>query len=747
MLISPELDRNRNSGRPSRAERRAAWGRWTLARFFASVEDPFIADRLEIARRVEKLASVALVGLVCLLPFRSDVTWVDYSLYPSIAGLLAVMYVLRPRWPELAGFVGGVGFIALVTVAAWFRQGFASGVTSGAYALAVVVAGLLWGPRRTLPLAVLASVAAGVLLWYSPVPGRAPLRSWGEVTAILVTLALFVELALGALIARTTDALDTRRRFAQLFDASPDALILVDAERRVQLFNHAAAQLLGRVSVTGEPLASFEAFAGSNAQVIDLALGGDRGSLPPSSRGPGTPERTVSFAEGRFHELAATPLGESRDRARLWLLTIRDVTERVKAARARHEFEAQLSNSKSLESLGRLAGGVAHDFNNLLTVILGTTDLVIATSHLDERARNHLQSVQAAALRAAELTGQLLAFGRKQVLEPTVFCPNTSLVHLGPLFERLIPETIELRMDAATELGFARIDPARLEQVLVNLVTNACDAMPSGGTLTLETRNRDVDGVRVVATSGEVVPAGQYVCIDVADTGSGMDQATMAQIFEPFFTTKAMGKGTGLGLATVFGIVRQSGGYIRVHSRVGAGTRFELLFPRVSGRVERSEARGEKNANAPAGALSPLAVLLVEDDSSVRASVRAMLETLGHRVVEAGNGQDAWLLIERRDIAFDLLLTDVVMPNRNGLELASELRARQSNAKVLFMTGYGQGAFNNRDGSPEVLLDDGSAYLPKPFTTHSLAGKLAELFGESSRINSAAGESSPPLDP
>jgi two-component system, cell cycle sensor histidine kinase and response regulator CckA len=376
---------------------------------------------------------------------------------------------------------------------------------------------------------------------------------------------------------------------------------------------------------------------------------------------------------------------------------------------------------------------VAQDFNNWLTVILGTTDLVLATTRLDERAQAHLASVQSAAERAAELTAQLLAFGRKQVLEPAVFCPNTSLVHLRPLFERLIPESIALQVSVTPELGRARIDAARLEQVLVNLVTNACDAMPEGGTLRIATTNRTIseaDALSAPVLDGEVFVPGPYVSLTVSDTGTGMDDATRAQIFEPFFTTKAVGKGTGLGLATVFGVVRQSGGHIFVTSKLGEGSSFELLFPRVHTVAPSSEVRVAQSPGADA--LEPLKILLVEDNAAVRNSVCAMLEVAGHRVLQANNGQEAWELIERRETAFDLLLTDVVMPNLNGPELARALRAEQPNARVLFMTGYSEGALAHDAGLNGVAVD-GSAYLPKPFTKSMLDIKLTEMFAGAER--------------
>ncbi len=418
-------------------------------------------------------------------------TWVDFALYPGIALLLGFMYLSRPRFPSLAGMGGGVGFIVLVTVAAWFREGFSSGVTSGAYALAVVVGGLLWGPGKILILAALASLAAMVLAWNAPVPAHSPLRSWGEVTAILITLSLFVELALNALSARIGEAQTSRRRFQQLFDGSPDGLILVDQAGKIQILNRAADTLTKGTGISGVQLTECPPFSGRAAAIVNQFLGLE---TPPDPDHLDTTASSdddyLSLSKGRFHTLTATPLSaDPKLTPTLWLFTVRDITDLVLANRSRQNFEAQLAKSKSLEALGRLAGGVAHDFNNLLTVILGTTDLVLENGELSTAARSDLRSVQSSAERAAELTRQLLAFGRKQVLEPVVFCPNDSIHQLQSLFERLIPSNIALRVVTNRDLGHARIDPARLEQVLINLVTNARDAMKNGGELTIETDN------------------------------------------------------------------------------------------------------------------------------------------------------------------------------------------------------------------------------------------------------------------
>lgn len=698
------------------------WRR-VIGGLLASPTDPFLAERVAIARRVEQICVVALLGLMALLPLRSEATWVDWALYPCIGLLLAAMYVLRPRLPAVAGFVGGVGFIGLVTAAAWFRDGLSSGVTSGAYALAVVVGGLLWGPGKTLFLAPLASAGAAVLAWRAPTPATAPLRSWAELTAILFTLGLFVELLLSALAERITEARTTRKRFQQLFDGSPDALIVLDKRGVVQLMNKAARALVEVDVPPGTPLAALRQFQGENAALISTVTATDLDTGIQRIPGLESLESPLSLACGRYHEVTVSPLigtgGELKDSL---LLTVRDVTERVDATRARREFEAQLANSKSLEALGRLAGGVAHDFNNLLTVIIGTTDLLLQTPSLDSQIRFDLNGIKYSAGQAAELTSQLLAFGRKQILEPAVFCPTDSLFQLQPMLHRLLPSNVTLLLNPAHSLGHVRIDPSRLDQILINLVTNACDSMPSGGTLTIATSNVDTTTTSRAAMAGgerETIAPGRYVSLTVTDTGSGMNEETLARIFEPFFTTKGLGKGTGLGLATVFGIVRQSGGYIRVETKPEKGTRFELLFPRV-------DLSGQSVSNQPLPvALGCLHVLLVDDNAAVRSSVCQMLEASGHRVATASDLSQATRCAQLAEARFDLLITDVMMPGAHGPQLTSTLLQLQPQMRVLFVTGYSDLPLEaDLPGFPQSNV----ARLSKPFTKRVLDEKLRELF-------------------
>ncbi len=385
----------------------------------------------------------------------------------------------------------------------------------------------------------------------------------------------------------------------------------------------------------------------------------------------------------------------------------RDVTRQV-------ALEEQLRQSQKMEAVGRLAGGVAHDFNNLLTIILGEADLALQSLKPGAELRDVVLEIQAAGQRAAALTRQLLAFSRKQLTETKSFCPNDVIETLQGMLRRLIGEDIVFTSNRASDLGHIRADPSQLEQVLVNLVINARDAMPSGGYLTLESTNRDLDAT--YAESHSNIDPGRYVMLSVSDTGTGMSDAVKARLFEPFFTTKARGKGTGLGLATCYGIVRQFGGHIGVYSELGTGTTFRIYFPRVD-----RAAHVEEQPPQPLHGGSET-ILLVEDEQAVRRIVIRILERLGYQVLSAPSGEEALALWDRERPAIDLLLTDVVLPGMGGRELVEQFRMRCPHVKVLFASGY----------SDDVLLQQrltelGDALLSKPFTLESLTVKVRDV--------------------
>jgi two-component system, cell cycle sensor histidine kinase and response regulator CckA len=407
------------------------------------------------------------------------------------------------------------------------------------------------------------------------------------------------------------------------------------------------------------------------------------------------------------------PMGEQT----LILEVIRDISAEKQAADALKSLEEQFRQAQRLEAVGRLAGGVAHDFNNILTAITGYTELLLDDFRANDPRRTDLEEIRTAAQRAAGLTRQLLAFSRKQVLQPRVLDLNEVVRALERMLHRLIGEDVSLVFTAGADLGAVLADPGQIEQVLLNLAVNARDAMPTGGMLTIETANVELDD----AYAREHVDAapGRYVLLAVSDTGTGMDEETKGHIFEPFFTTKEQGKGTGLGLATVHGIVNQSGGRVVLYSEPGRGTTFKIYLPRVDQAPEVVTAPNGRAAEPAAGQET---VLVVEDDRAVREVVAETLAQRGYRVLRAPDGQTALELVHGLQDPVHLLLTDIVMPGMTGRELAQALSAERSQVKVLYMSGYTDDAVV-RHG----VLARGVPYLQKPFTPDALALKVREV--------------------
>jgi signal transduction histidine kinase/ActR/RegA family two-component response regulator len=420
----------------------------------------------------------------------------------------------------------------------------------------------------------------------------------------------------------------------------------------------------------------------------------------------------------------------SKSGARIWLETgtrlifgmgkpvavqgiARDVTER-------RRLEAHLLQSQKMEAIGRLAGGVAHDFNNMLTVITGYSQWMLDELPPDSPMCESASEILLAANRAASLTNQLLVFSRNQVIQPIILDLNSLVAQVDQMLRRLIGENIELVTKMYSDLGLIQGDPGQIEQVILNLAVNARDAMPWGGRLTLETANVHIDEEHA-RTEVDCNP-GAYVMLAVSDTGSGIEEEIKAHIFEPFFTTKAQGKGTGLGLSTVYGIVKQDGGHIRVESEPGVGTVFRIYFPRVGDHslpqiVSRPKIRSRGTET----------ILLVEDETALRRIVGEMLTRLGYTIVEAPDSRSAEKLAADYQKPIQLLLTDVVMPELGGRELALRLKAVHRELKVLFMSGYADDTIVQQG-----VLEAGAAYLQKPFTPDALASKIREVLDSAS---------------
>ncbi len=395
-----------------------------------------------------------------------------------------------------------------------------------------------------------------------------------------------------------------------------------------------------------------------------------------------------------------------------------DITQRKETEHALRRSEAQLRQSQKMEAIGRLAGGIAHDFNNILTAITGYSGLLKKRMGEDHEMFREVEEINKAAQRAADLTSQLLAFSRQQVLQTKILNLNDVVDDMNRMVRRLIGEDVELVTQPGLDLGAVEADPGQIEQVILNLAVNARDAMPDGGKLVILTQNVRIDAAEIEGVRAGVEP-GDYVVMSLSDTGTGMNDEVRAQLFEPFFSTKEKGKGTGLGLSTVYGIVKQSDGYITVETAVGEGTTFHVYLPRVENEATATEAVETAFAARSTGTET---ILLVEDDESVRELASEILAQSGYTVIEACNGVDALEIYNEKPGEVDMLVTDIVMPQMGGKELARQLVDASPDLKVLFLSGYTSAAIVEHG-----LIDVERNFMQKPFTATDLSRKVRTL--------------------
>jgi len=498
----------------------------------------------------------------------------------------------------------------------------------------------------------------------------------------------------------------TEASFATLVEHAPVGIYRSSPEGRFLSVNAAVVRMLGYESaadVLGLDMArDVYADAAERQRLVERDTYSDRQY--------DSVEATWKRRDGRLLtvQLSVRAVRNRAGQVEYYETFVRDVTDQ-------RRLQQQVLQSQKMEAVGRLAGGIAHDSNNLLTVITSYSDLLLEDLAPGDAKRDDLEQVRKAADGAAALTRQLLAFSRQQVVEPRVVSLNTVVEGLQKILRRVIGEDIELTTTLAPDLGAVRADVGQLEQVLMNLAVNARDAMPTGGRLTVETANVEHDPD--YARDREAAAVRQFAMLAVSDTGCGMDEATKARIFEPFFTTKEPGKGTGLGLATVYGIVKQAGGFIWVYSEPGQGTSFKIYLPEVDATAERTTAVA--GARAPRGTET---VLLVEDAAAVRAVTKQVLERQGYVVLEAPDGEAALRLAQQHRGPIHLLLTDVVMPRVSGRELAERLTQVRPDMRVLYASGYTDDSVV-RHG----ILELGTAYLQKPFSPESLARKVRNV--------------------
>ncbi len=668
-------------------------------------------------RAAQLLRLVLLVCLVGMLGYGA-LTWdMDVQRWPL---LLAIGGTLICDWGLRRGHVKPQAWVLVIGLAALSLWGQASsgGVRAPATLtlfVTVILAGQLLGWPGAVIMAALSSAGFMVVTWlvaHGMLPKTLLHSDAQYADAVLVHLFGCGGL-MGISAWSLSESLRRLRReqaaYRDLVEGAPDGIVSLDAEGRILSVNAAHERLGGRnrEQLVGQGFSEFEGMSPEDLRDAELLFrslmqGGD----------PHLFRFDLQRADGKSIVVEANARRTARADGSLGVdVVLRDVSEQVLAERRAHELSEQLRAARKLEAIGQLAGGVAHDFNNLLTVVLGSTALLRRTG-LSPEQDARVRDIDESAQRAATITAQLLAIGRRQPTQPRPLSINDVLRELSGILRQMVPAHVSLSTRLDDDVPNVRADPGQLEQIALNLVANARDAMPEGGELSIETEHANVKEAR------GSMPAGDYAVLRVRDTGHGMSEETQERVFEPFFTTKAQQAGTGLGLATVYGIVKQNGGYVTVETAPGAGATFTVYLPASTGHVEADRAQG----------LWPdwraARVLLVDDDDAVRGMLQRVLVRAGHVVTVASSSREALALAE--GATFDLLLTDVVMPGMGGVELTNRLRARFPELRVLLFSGYPQQTL------PEELLNaPGVAYLSKPAGAELLLERLSQLLGES----------------
>ncbi len=506
---------------------------------------------------------------------------------------------------------------------------------------------------------------------------------------------------------------ESEKKFQQFYDEAPVGYHELDTKGRITRVNRKELEMLGYTAgeMLGKPLWNFFVEEDTTRHVTMAKLAGDVSFHD-------TFERTYRRKDGTtLPVLVEDRLLRDKSGQIIGIRsTVEDITERRQTQEALRKSEEQLRQWQRVEAIGRLAGGVAHDFNNLLMTIKGCSELLLNAFDRRDPRREEVEEILKAGERATSLTRQLLAFGRRQVLQPQVLDLNSLVINMDKMLRRMIGEDIQLVTVLDQELWSVKVDPGMVEQVIMNLAVNSRDAMPNGGKLTIETANIIHD--ENYASRHISMKPGYYVMVAVSDNGCGMDKETQSHLFEPFFTTKEKGKGTGLGLSTVYGIIKQSGGNIWVYSEPSQGTTFKIYLPRV----EKTATVYKPKASSPTAPGGTETILLVEDEEAVRTMVSKILRNKGYTVLEAAHSEEAFEISERHEGPIHLMVTDVIMPQMSGPELAERLAPRLPEMKVLYMSGYPDNTIVQHG-----VLEPGTAFLQKPFTLNALESKVREV--------------------
>ena len=511
---------------------------------------------------------------------------------------------------------------------------------------------------------------------------------------------------------RSHDALrHSEQRLQGIISSAMDAIITIDRNQRIIVFNKAAEQIFRCTAseALGQPIDKFipERFRSIHGQHIQGFA--ETGVTARSMDSPAT--RFALRADGEEFPIEATISQVESEDEKLFTVILRDIGARLR-------MEAELLQAQKMEAVGQLAGGIAHEFNNFLGVLLGYSELLSEEAVENEKVGRLVTEIKAATQHAASLTRQLLAFSRKQLMEPQVLDVNRSIWEGHKLLRRLVPANVDVVPVLAPTIGRVRADAGQLQQILVNLVVNARDAMPQGGKVVIETADAELD--EVFASQHLDLRPGSYVLLSVSDSGLGMNAETRSHLFEPFYTTKSPGMGTGLGLSTVYGIVKQSGGHISVESIAGKGTTFRIYLPRIQAATEESDIRTSRPIERKQS--GPATILVVEDETSLRRLICFSLEKRKHEVLAAKDGAEAFEIFRQHAAQVQLIVTDLMMPRMDGLELKQHIAALKPDVKFLFMSGYAEHIVEQHRGSLE-----GCAFLQKPFLPEELANKVSGL--------------------